>query len=66
MPNIVTLAHSLDVNYTSGEFVTCVSLVVKLFVHFCVCVSKSLRKWTQTDTKVTFHNTHQETFFGLK
>ena len=24
-------------------------------VHFCVCVSKSLRKWTQTDTKVTFH-----------
>ena len=44
-------------------------------VHFCVCVSKSLRKWTQTDTKVTFHpppthhpppTTHQETFFGLK
>merc|ERR1712173_105258 len=29
--------------------------VVKLCVHFCVCVSKSLRKWTQTDTKVTFH-----------
>ena len=37
-------------------------------------VSKSLRKWTQTDTKVTFHPppathhppTHQETFFGLK
>ena len=21
----------------------------------CVCVSKTLRKWTQTDTKVTFH-----------
>ena len=29
--------------------------IVKLCVHFCVCVSKSLRKWTQTDTKVTFH-----------
>ena len=27
----------------------------ELCVHFCVCVSKSLRKWTQTDTKVTFH-----------
>ena len=42
--------------------------IVKLCVHFCVCVSKSLRKWTQTDTKVTFHPppTHQETFFGLK
>ena len=24
-------------------------------VYFCVCVSKSLRKWTQTDTKVNFH-----------
>ena len=24
-------------------------------VSVCVCVSKSLRKWTQTDTKVTFH-----------
>ena len=29
--------------------------VVKLCVR--VCVSKSLRKRTQTDTKVTFHNT---------
>ena len=29
--------------------------IVKLCVHFCVCVSKSLRKWTQTDPKVTFH-----------
>ena len=25
------------------------------FLCLCVCVSKSLRKWTQTDTKVTFH-----------
>ena len=35
-------------------------IIVKLCVHFCVCVcvSKSLRKWTQTDTKVTFHHTH--------
>ena len=47
-------------------------IFVKLCVHFCVYVSKSLRKWTQTDTKVTFHPTHhpppthQETFFGLK
>ena len=42
--------------------------VVKLCVHFCVCVSKSSRKWTQTDTKVTFHppTRHQKTFFGLK
>ena len=30
-------------------------VIVKLCVHFCVCVSKTLRKWTQTDTKVTFH-----------
>ena len=22
---------------------------------FCVCVSKSIKKWSQTDTKVTFH-----------
>ena len=38
------------------------------FLCLCVCVSKSLRKWTQTDTKVTYHPppTHQETFFGLK
>ena len=42
--------------------------VVKLCVHFYVCVSKKLRKWTHTDTKVTFHPppTHQKTFFGLK
>ena len=25
------------------------------FLCLCLCVSKSLRKWTQTDTKVTFH-----------
>ena len=25
------------------------------FLCLCVCVSKILRKWTQTDTKVTFH-----------
>ena len=51
-----------------------INFVVKLCVHFCVCVSKNLRKWTQTDTKVTFHpppttnpppTRHQETFFGL-
>ena len=30
-------------------------IFVKLCVHFCVRVSKSLKKWTQTDTKVTFH-----------
>ena len=32
-----------------------ITKIVKLCVHFCVCVSKILRKWTQTDTKVTFH-----------
>ena len=25
------------------------------FLCLCLCVSESLRKWTQTDTKVTFH-----------
>ena len=43
--------------------------IVKLCVHFCICASKSLRKWTQTDTKVTFHpptTRHQKTFFDLK
>ena len=34
-------------------FICCI--IVKLCLHFCVCVSKSLRKWTQTDTKVTLH-----------
>ena len=34
------------------------------FLCLCVCVSKSLRKWTQTDTKVTFHPpTPPENFF---
>ena len=36
-------------------FISAIEKIVKLCVHFCVCVSKSLRKWTQTDTKVTFH-----------
>ena len=37
------------------------------FLCLCLCVSKSLRKWTQTDTKVTFQPpstpAHQPYFF---
>ena len=46
-----------------------ISGVVKLCVHF-VSVSLKVKKWTQTDTKVSHHPpptaTHLKTFFGVK
>ena len=60
----------------SSEFILEYNLVIKnatidncqaLCPFLCFCVSKSLRKWTQTDTKVTFHPpTPTEIFFCLK
>ena len=48
-PNVITMKSSSVFDNVKCPY------IVKLCVHFCVFVSKSLRKWTQTDTKVTFH-----------
>ena len=38
-----------------GNLLLSSSVSISASVCLCVRVSKSLRKWTQTDTKVTFH-----------
>ena len=51
MGRVVNKSH-----FTCGNTCNCQALCP--FLCLCVYVSKNLRKWTQTDTKVTFHPTH--------
>merc|ERR1712035_176724 len=53
MSSFALLSNTLNSNIHC--LTSLIVVFVKLCVHFCVSVYKSSRKWTQTDTKVTFH-----------